>query len=69
MLSTAIVLALIFLVVAILAIGKMHDAQREKEQLKTYIKNLELDWESVENIINDKSLSDSEKVQLIWELL
>lgn len=66
MLLAAIVAALIFLIVAITAIGKMHDAQTH---LNFYKDAGEDFYDDVSEIINDSSLADDEKVRKIWEIL
>lgn len=65
MLTTAIIVALIFLVVAIIAIGKMYDAQKELEFVKAAYED-KLD--DIQDII-DSEYEDSRKLQDIERLI
>ncbi len=66
---TAIIAAVVFLLIAILALGKMYDAQRERDFLKDAIQDMEEDWEEIKQVIGDPTLSDNEKIQKVWELI
>lgn len=55
----AIIVALIFLVTAILAIGKMHDAQKDFEEFH----------KNIDEILSNETLPIETKIQRIWELL
>lgn len=66
---TAIVVAVIFLVIAILALGKMYDAQRERDFLKDAIEDMDEDWEEIKQVIGNPTLSSDEKINKIWELI
>ena len=66
---TAIIVAVVFLVIAILALGKMYDAQRERDFLKDAIEDMDEDWEEIKQVIGNPALSSDEKINKIWELI
>lgn len=66
---TAIIVAVVFLVIAILALGKMYDAQRERDFLKDAIEDMDEDWEEIKQVIGNPTLSSDEKINKIWELI
>lgn len=61
---TVIIVGVIFLVVAILSLGKMYDAQKELE----FVKNIyEEELKDILDICQDNLMSDSAKVNEIRE--
>ena len=66
---TAIIVAVVFLVIAILALGKMYDAQRERDFLKDAIEDMDEDWEEIKQVVGNPTMTAEEKVNKIWELI